>query len=122
MDQYTPQGEPGVGKAGESIATADAAQISMYAPKSEQMITSEQKAEIAGRIRDLNLGREEGLALYAEATGREVPTTTLLTAAEAEKVLDALVARSQETEEVADAEVVDEDAATYDEFMQQEAS
>ena len=115
MDQETPQGEPGVGQAGESIATADAAQISMYQPASEQMVTSEQKAEIAGRIRDLKMGREEGLALYAEATGREVPTTNLLTSAEAEKVLDALVARSQESEEVADAEVVDE--ATFDEYV-----
>ena len=81
------------------------------------MVTSEQKAEIAGLISDLNMGREEGLALYAEATGREVPTTNLLTSAEAEKVLDALVARSQASEEVADAEVVDEDAATFDEYV-----
>ena len=117
MDQDTPQGEPGVGQAGESIATADAAQISMYQPASEQMVTSEQKAEIAGRIRDLKMGREEGLALYAEATGRDIPTTNLLTSAEAEKVLDALVARSQESEEVADAEVMDEDEATFDEYV-----
>src|SRR5690625_7479063 len=75
-DQDTPQGEPGVGQAGETIATAAAAQVAMYAPKAEQMITSEQKAEIAGRIRDLNLGREEGLALYAEGTGRAAATTT----------------------------------------------
>lgn len=117
MDQDTPQGEPGVGQAGESIATADAAQISMYQPASEQMVTSDQKSEIAGRIRDLKMGREEGLALYAEATGRKIPTTNLLTSAEAEKVLDALVARSQESEEVADAEVVDEDEATFDEYV-----
>lgn len=124
MDQDTPQAEPGVGQAGESIATANAAQVAMYQPVSEQMITSEQKAEIAGRVRDLKLGREEGLALYAEATGRQVPTTNLLTAAEAEKVLDALAERAhpQESEEATDAEVLDEDAATYDEFMQQEAS
>src|SRR5690625_7555528 len=62
-DQDTPQGEPGVGQAGESIATADAAQISMYQPASEQMVTSEQKAEIAGRTRDLKMGRREGHAL-----------------------------------------------------------
>lgn len=117
MDQDTPQGEPGVGEAGETIATATAAQTDMYAPTSEQMVTAVQKAEIAGRVRDLGLGREEGLALYAEATGREVPTTNLLTAAEAEKVLDALAARANPEPEIADAEVVPEDEATYDEYV-----
>lgn len=117
-DKDTPQGEPGVGEAGESIATAAAAQTDMYAPTSEQMVTADQKKEIAGRVRDLGLGREEGLALYAEATGRKVPTTNLLTAAEAEKVLDALAARANPSEsEIADAEVVSEDEATYSEYV-----
>ncbi|MCP3017262.1 phage recombination protein Bet [Nocardiopsis dassonvillei] len=133
MDRDEPKGEPGVGEAGESIATADAAaQAAMYAPKSEPMITREQKTEIAGRIRDLKFDKDDGLALYAAATGREVPMTTLLTAAEAEKVIDALVEekRLREEPEVTDAEIVsdpwgvevpsdvtaDEEAATYAEF------
>lgn len=118
MDQDEPKGEPGVGEAGESIKTADdAAQIKKYQPTSEQMITTAQKSEIAGRIRDLGLGKEDGLAIYEEAAGREVPMTTLLTAAEAEKVLDALAARANPQEpEIADAEVVDEDEATFEEY------
>ena len=120
MDQDEPKGEPGVGEAGESIATATAAQTDMYAPTSEQMITAAQKSEIAGRVRDLKLDRESGLELYAEATGREIPTTNLLTAAEAEKVLERLAAWANPGgPEIADAEVVpDEDEATYEEFVQ----
>lgn len=120
MERETPPGEPGVGEAGESIATANAAQVAMYAPTSEQMITADQKKEIAGRVRDLKLDRESGLELYAEATGREVPTTNLLTAAEAEKVLERLAAwMNPGGSEIADAEVVpDEDEATYSEFVQ----
>ena len=139
MDHETPASEPGVGQAGESIATADAAaQIAMYTPKSERMVTSAQKAEIAGRIRDLKLSKDDGLALYAKAAGREVPTTGLLTAAEADKVLDAMaaLAREREEPEIADAEIVPdapedpwgveapadvtpaEEQATYDEYMQ----
>lgn len=119
MDQDEPKGEPGVGEAGESIKTADdAAQIKKYQPTSEQMITTAQKSEIAGRIRDLGLGKEDGLAIYEEAAGREVPMTTLLTAAEAEKVLDALAARANPQEpEIADAEVVNEEEATYGEYV-----
>lgn len=118
MDQDEPKGEPGVGEAGETIATATAAQTDMYAPTSEQMITADQKREIAGRVRDLKLDRESGLELYAEATGREVPTTNLLTAAEAEKVLERLAAWANPGgPEIADAEVVDEDAATFDEYV-----
>ena len=116
-DKDTPQTEPSVGEAGESIATADAAQIEKYQPTSEQMITAAQKAEIAGRVRDLGLGREEGLALYAEATGREVPTTNLLTAAEAEKVLDRLATWANPGgPEITDAEVVAEEQATFEEY------
>lgn len=124
MDQDEPKGEPGVGEAGETIATADAAQVPMYQPVSEQMITAAQKAEIAGRVRDLKLDRESGLELYAEATGREVPTTNLLTAAEAEKVLERLAAWANPGgPEIADAEVVpDEDEATYGEFVQDGAA
>lgn len=120
MDQDEPKGEPGVGEAGETIATATAAQTDMYAPTSEQMITADQKREIAGRVRDLKLDRESGLELYAEATGREIPTTNLLTAAEAEKVLERLAAWANSGgPEIADAEVVpDEDEATYSEFVQ----
>lgn len=122
-DKDTPQAEPGVGEAGESIKTADdTAQIEKYQPTSEQMVTSDQKTEIAGRIRDLGLGKDEGLALYAEATGREVPMTTLLSAAEAEKVLDALTElskkRAEAEPEIADAEVVPEDESTYDEYAE----
>lgn len=121
MDQEEPKGEPGVGEAGESIATANAAQVAMYAPTSEQMVTSVQKAEIAGRVRDLGLGKEAGLALYAEATGREVPTTALLSAAEAEKVIDALADltnnRPDPESEIADAEVVPEEQATFNEYV-----
>lgn len=116
-DRDAPQGEPGVGEAGESIATATAAQTDMYAPTSEQMITAAQKSEIAGRVRDLKLDRESGLELYAEATGREVPTTNLLTAVEAEKVLERLAAWANPGgPEIADAEVVDEDEATFEEY------
>jgi phage recombination protein Bet len=125
MDQDEPKGEPGVGEAGETIATANAAQVAMYQPASEQMITAAQKAEIAGRVRDLGLGRDAGLALYAEATGREVPTTNLLTAAEADKVLSALAERAHPSSEIADAEVVaeptdDEEQALF--YEHEEAS
>ena len=126
-DKDTPQAEPGVGQPGASIATAAAAQTDMYAPTSEQMVTAAQKSEIAGRVRDLGLGREEGLALYADATGREVPTTNLLSAAEAELVLDALADRAKAqavaAEGISDAEVVpeDEDEATFEEYAGSES-
>ncbi|MEU0236831.1 phage recombination protein Bet [Nocardiopsis sp. NPDC006198] len=111
-ERETVEVEPGVGQAGESIQTADAAkQVAMYTPSSEPMITREQKTEIAGRVRDLKFDKDDGLALYAAATGREVPMTTLLTAAEAEKVIDALVEekRLREEPKVVDAEIVEAD-------------
>jgi phage recombination protein Bet len=111
MDQEEPKGEPTVGEAGETIATADAAaQVEMYAPKSEPMISKAQLSEIAGRLKDLGMGKDEALAVYADAAGREVPTTRLLTAAEAERVIDDLAGRAAAAAEpeVTDAEIVSE--------------
>ncbi|MEU0493537.1 phage recombination protein Bet [Nocardiopsis sp. NPDC006139] len=100
--------EPTVGQAGETIQTAAAAQVGMYTPTSEPMISNEQKSEIFGRIQDLGFGRDEGLAIWAEAAGREVPTMGLLSAAEAEKVIDELVRRKRQRDEpeMVDAEIV----------------
>src|SRR5690606_19342676 len=107
--------EPGVGEAGETIQTADAAaQVGMYAPSDEPRITPEQLAEIAGRIRDLGMGKDAALEVYADAAGRPVPTTRLLTAKEAEAVIEELAHRAgppepaEPPEEPVDAEIVDD--------------
>lgn len=95
----------GPGRAGETIADAVATEYSQ--PSGEPMVNSEQLSEVAGRIRDLGMGKDDALALYARVAGREVPTTRLLTAEEADAVIDALadMARADDQElDLADAE------------------
>lgn len=119
MDQEESKGEPGVGEAGESIATATAAQTDMYAPKSEPMIGKDQTDEMFGRFQDLGLGKDAALALCSEVAGRDIPVTRLLTSDEADKVIDRLteIKREREEPEIADDAVVTEDEATYGDYV-----
>ncbi|WP_344094625.1 recombinase RecT, partial [Nocardiopsis composta] len=100
------------GGPGQTIAEAVAEEYSR--PSGEQMVTPEQLSEIAGRIRDLGMGKDAALEVYAEAAGRQVPTTRLLTAAEAEAVIEELARRAappepeEAPEEPVDAEIVDD--------------
>lgn len=77
-----------------------------------------------GRLmRMLGFGREEALPFASEVVGREVTSRADLSEAEVSKVIEALDARLQERDrqaedpEIADAEVVPEDAATYGEYV-----
>ncbi|MEU3020846.1 hypothetical protein ABZ635_26070 [Nocardiopsis sp. NPDC007018] len=77
-----------------------------------------------GRLmRMLGFGREEALPFASEVVGREVTSRADLSEAEVSKVIEALDARLQERDrqaedpEIADAEVVPEDEATYGEYV-----
>lgn len=141
MEKHTPVEEPTVGQAGETIQTAAAAQVGMYTPTSEPMIRKDQTDEMFGRFQDLGLNKDAALTLCSEVAGREIPVTRLLTAAEADKVIDRLAEmKEQQKPEIADAEVVEtpqsdswgveqphgvtpeEQAATYAEYAEEVAS
>lgn len=94
---------------GKTIAESVAAEYSQ--PSGEPMIGPAQLSEIASRIRDLGLGKDAALELYAEITGREVPVTRLLTQKEADAVLEELARRAEPAEptgDLVDAEIVDD--------------
>lgn len=110
---YTPEevGEddsPAAGGPGQTIAE------SVTQEYSQPMVGSSQLSEIAGRIRDLGMGKDDALALYADVAGREVPVTRLLTEKEADAVIDELTRRATppavatEDDEPVEAELVDE--------------
>ncbi|GAA4929077.1 hypothetical protein GCM10023224_05630 [Streptomonospora halophila] len=124
---YTPEevGEEestaAAGGPGQTIAESVAAEYSQ--PSGEPMVSSAQLSEIAGRLKDLGMGKDAALELYAEVAGREVPVTRLLTEKEADAVLEELVERAKpaaeppETNEdgVVDAHIVEDEPASADE-------
>ncbi|GAA1765745.1 phage recombination protein Bet [Streptomonospora arabica] len=131
-DADVPQDEPGAGKPGERIETVSGPPAEYAQPVSEPMIGPKQTDEMFGRFKDLDLGKDAALALCSEVAGREIAVTRLLTAAEADAVIDRLadLARERsgeqqiepqgeppETDEngVVDAHIVEDEPASADE-------
>lgn len=104
----------GRGQPGETVSDAVAEEYRR--PSGEPMVNAGQLREIARLVQALGLGKDDALAVYAGAAGRDVPHSRLLTQVEADAVIAEFTTRltpaaEAEGEGPVEAEIVDDSAA-----------